>query len=336
MRAAFSPLGGLIVLSIYRDSGRQFYNQDLKDLPDEIIWIDLLNPTAEETDLVEKRAGVRIPTIDTLREIESSSRLAVDRETISLSTPVVAQGDGPDAFLSPVGFILTKTFVVTIRFAELTTFDSVAERVRRDEELRSSAGVFIALMEAFVDRGADVLERLGSDLDKVSRSIFRGDVSNRKHTVRSNKSLRRVLSRVGATGDRLSLARDALLGLGRIAQFVTTLDQDWFDRGFKARLGAVAKDISSLNEYEGQLSNKVQFLLDAVLGFITIEQNDLFKVLTIVSVVGIPPTVVAGIYGMNFKLMPELAWQWGYPFGLAMILLSAVLPLVWFKWRGWL
>jgi magnesium transporter len=181
-------LGGFVVLSVYRDSKRRFYDQELKDLPGEIIWIDLLNPTAEETDLVEKRAGVRIPTIDALREIESSSRLAVDRETIS-STPVVAQGDGPDAFLSPVGFILTKTFVVSIRFAELTTFDSVAERIRRDEELRSSAGVFIALMEAFVDRGADVLERLGSDLDKVSRSVFRGDVSKRKHTVRSNKSL---------------------------------------------------------------------------------------------------------------------------------------------------
>jgi magnesium transporter len=154
--------------------------------------------------------------------------------------------------------------------------------------------------------------------------------------VRSNKSLRRILSTVGATGDRLSLARDALLGLGRITQFVATLDQEWLAAEFKTRLGAVSKDIGSLNEYEGQLSNKVQFLLDAVLGFITIEQNDLFKVLTIVSVVGIPPTLVAGIYGMNFERMPELAWQWGYPFGLLMIFLSAVLPLVWFKWRGWL
>jgi magnesium transporter len=249
---------------------------------------------------------------------------------------VVAQGDAPDAFLSHAGFILTKDFVISVRFVELNAFDSVAERIRRDEELRNSAGVFVALLEAFVDRGADVLERLGSDLDSVSRSIFRGDVSKRKHAVRSNKSLRRVLSGVGATGDRLSLARDALLGLGRIAQFVAALDQDWLGADFKARLGAVSKDISSLHEYEGQVSNKVQFLLDAVLGFITIEQNDLFKVLTIVSVVGIPPTVVAGIYGMNFERMPELAWQWGYPFGLAMIFLSAVLPLAWFKWRGWL
>jgi magnesium transporter len=117
---------------------------------------------------------------------------------------------------------------------------------------------------------------------------------------------------------------------------VATLEQDWFEPEFKARLAAIAKDVGSLNDYEGQLSNKVQFLLDAVLGFISIEQNDLFRVLTIVSVVGIPPTLVAGIYGMNFRFMPELAWSWGYPFALAVILLSAVLPLAWFKWRGWL
>ena len=105
---------------------------------------------------------------------------------------------------------------------------------------------------------------------------------------------------------------------------------------FESRLGAVATDVASLNDYQAHLSNKVQFLLDAVLGFITIEQNDLFKVLTIVSVVGIPPTLMAGIYGMNFKVMPELNWAWGYPYGLAVIALSAILPLIWFKRRGWL
>jgi magnesium transporter len=324
------------LLRVYRDSTHQLANGSLRDLPREVIWIDLLNPTDDEKSLVEKRAGVHVPTIEALSEIESSSRLVVDGDTICLSTPAVAQGDGTDAFLSPVGFIFTKGFVVSVRFAELASFDFVADLIRRDQHVHSSSGVFIALLDAFVDRGADVLQRLGSDLDKVSRSVFRGDVSKRKHTVRSNRSLRRVLSTVGATGDRLSLARDALLGLGRIAQFVATLEQDWFAPEFKARLGAISKDITSLNDYEGQLSNKVQFLLDAVLGFISIEQNDLFKVLTIVSVIGIPPTLVAGIYGMNFKFMPELVWSWGYPFGLAMIALSAVLPLLWFKWRGWL
>jgi magnesium transporter len=147
--------------------------------------------------------------------------------------------------------------------------------------------------------------------------------------------LRRALIAVGTTGDRLALARDALLGIGRIAPFVLSLREDWIVPEFEARLEAVTKDIISLNDYEAHLSSKVQFLLDAILGFITIQQNELFKILTIVSVVGIPPTLVAGIYGMNFKYMPELNWVGGYPFGLAVIVLSGLIPFAWFKWRGW-
>jgi magnesium transporter len=324
------------LISVFRDPENRFRDSGVKELPKNIIWIDLLNPTDKEKATVASRTGIRIPTLDALSEIETSSRLAVDAGVIYLSTPVVAQGDGSDASLSSIGFILTKSFLVTVRFADLPAFDSVVDLIRQDDQIRNSGGVFTALLEAFVDVGADVLERLGGELDKVSRSIFRGDPTRRQHTVRSNKALRRVLSTVGTVGDRLSLARDALLGLGRIAQFVETQEQQWIAQDCKVRLGAIAKDIISLNDYEGHLSNKVQFLLDAVLGFISIEQNDLFKVLTIVSVVGIPPTLIAGIYGMNFKFMPELSWVWGYPFGLAVIALSAVLPLAWFKWRGWI
>jgi len=323
------------MLRVYRDTG-SFLTSASSDLHGEIIWMDLVNPTNEETSFVESRAHVRIPSKEALSEIESSSRLMVEGRTIYVSAPVVAQGDTADAFLSPLGLILTKDVLVTVRFEEASAFDSVVEQVRRDDTLRSGTGVFTALLEALVDRGADVLERLGGDLDKVSRMVFRGDPSKRQHTVRSNAALRRVLSRVGVTGDRLAIARDALLGLSRIAPFALSLGHQWIVPEFEARLNAVSKDIASLNDFEGHLSNKVQFLLDAILGFITIEQNDLFKVLTIVSVVGIPPTVVAGIYGMNFKFMPELAWEWGYPFGLALIMLSGIIPFLWFKWRGWI
>jgi magnesium transporter len=323
------------VLTVFQDSRGFVRLSSVEDLPRDAIWVDLMNPTAEETALVESQKKVRVPSVEALSEIESSSRLAVDHEVIYLSIPAVAQGDTPDAYLTPTGFILTKSILVTIRFAPLSTFDAVVEQARQDKSLQSAAAVFTALLEAMVDRGADVLERLGAELDKVSKSVFRGDPSRAKHIVRSNNALRRALTEVGTTGDRLALARDALLGVGRIAPFVLSLRKDWVTLEMQARLEAVHKDILSLNDYESQLSNKVQFLLDAILGFISIQQNDLFKVLTIVSVVGIPPMLVAGIYGMNFKYMPELNWVGGYPFGLAMIALSAVIPLVWFKWRGW-
>ena len=103
----------------------------------------------------------------------------------------------------------------------------------------------------------------------------------------------------------------------------------------KTRLSTAQQDIVSLVDFEAHLSGKTQFLLDAILGFINTEQNEIFRVLTIASVVGIPPTLVAGMYGMNFHDMPELGWRWGYPYGLALIALSTLLPILWFKRRGW-
>jgi magnesium transporter len=323
------------LLTAYRDADGSFESSKSLELPKQIIWIDLLNPTDEETARVEKRTGLRVPSMAALSEIESTSRLIVDRGVIYLSTPLVAQGDTEDYYSSPAGFILSRTLLVTIRFAEQSTFNAVAKKVQDDETLHNSAGVFTTLMEALVDRGADVLERLGGELDKISRSVFRGDPNKRRHIVRSNASLRRALAKIGIIGDRLSLARDVFLGIDRIVPFVAGLKHDWIIPEFESRLAALAKDTASLNAYEEHLSNKVQFLLDAILGFINIEQNDLFKILTIVSVVGIPPTVMVGIWGMNFKAMPELNWEFGYPMALAVIVLSTIIPLIWFKWRGW-
>ncbi len=323
------------MLSIYRETSGPFQQSTAPEVPGEVIWIDLLNPTEDETAFVESRTGLHVPSAEALSEIEATSRLQLERGVFYLSTPVVAGSQTTEPMLSPAGFILSQRLLVTVRFAPLSTFDAVAALIRADEELCSSIGVFTALMEAIVDRGADVLEHLGTELDQLSRSVFRGDSTNVRHPARSNEALRITLSQVGNIGDRLSLVRDTLLGIGRTTHFVSDVGQAWIAPEFQVRLGAVAKDVVSLNDFETQLSNKVQFLLDAVLGFITITQNDIFKVLTIVSVVGIPPTLVAGIYGMNFKTMPELSWTWGYPFGLAMIALSVIVPLIWFKVRGW-
>src|SRR5690349_12071704 len=173
------------MLRVYRDTG-SFLKSESPNLPGEIIWMDLVNPTDKEKVFVEARAGVRIPSEEELSGIETSSRLIVENKKIYMSTPMVARGDTDDAFLSPLGLILTKDVLVTVRFEEISAFDSVVELIRRDETLRTGTGVFTALLEALVDRGADVLERLGGELDKVSRLVFRGDPTKRRHTVRSN------------------------------------------------------------------------------------------------------------------------------------------------------
>jgi magnesium transporter len=323
-----------ILLTIYRDNG-EARSSRAPSLPEEVIWLDLLNPTEEEKAFVESRAGLRVPTFEALSEIESSSRLIIDHGVIYLSTPLVAPGEAGDYQLTPAGFILSRSVLVTVRFAELPSFKAVAEKVHTDESIRSSVGVFTALVEGFVDRGADILEHLSSELNDISKLVFRARTRQHRNMARSNERLRHALASIGIIGERLSVARDVFLGLDRIVPFVLSLKHEWIMTEFGHRLEAVGKDVASLNAFEEHLATKVQFLLDAVLGFINIAQNDLFKILTIVSVVGIPPTVVAGIYGMNFKFMPELNWTWGYPFGVAMIVLSAIIPLIWFKWRGW-
>jgi magnesium transporter len=135
--------------------------------------------------------------------------------------------------------------------------------------------------------------------------------------------------------DRLARARDVLLGVERIAAFAGEVGNDWVTPVTRKRLDSVTKDVVSLSDYETRLSDKIQLLLDAILGFINIQQNDLFKILTIVSVVGVLPTILVGICGMNFKGMPELNWSWGYPFAWLAILGSIAVPLLWFKSAGW-
>jgi magnesium transporter len=134
----------------------------------------------------------------------------------------------------------------------------------------------------------------------------------------------------------LSKIRDSLLGLDRMLQFVLELNKENCPPEITTRLRAAGQDLVSLKDYQGRLEGKVQFLLDAVLGFINIEQNDIIKVLTVVSVVGVPPTLVASVYGMNFKVMPELNWAFGYPYALGLIVFTTLIPLVWFRVRGWL
>ena len=308
-------------------------------LTPDTIWIDLCKGTAEEIAFVERVTGLHVPDVAELSEIESSSRLYTDNGALYLSTPIVSRSEGGDPMMTALGFVLTRDRLVTVRFAELKAFATFQERCGRiDAVHRSAVGAFTGIVEAIVDRIADVLENIGAELDAVSRRVFRdapAGATKGRRPARSDADLREVLRQIGRSGDLASKIRDSLLGIGRIGPYVATIAKDWLPHEVQPHLESLRHDITSLSDYDAYLANKVQFLLDATLGLINIEQNVIIKVLTIVSVVGVPPTLVAGIYGMNFHNMPELDWGWGYAYGLGLILLTAVGPLVWFKIRGW-
>jgi magnesium transporter len=301
---------------------------DLLDLHN-ATWIDLCDPTSEELERVRAATGLRIPDQHQISEIESSSRLGFEKGAYYVTTPLVAHRDGGPFELVPVGFVLSARVLLTVRFGVAPYFD--AAHAIFDAQPATAEETFLRIVEIVVDRSADKLERAGADCDELSRSAF-GDGGRR----RLSRELRTTLSRIGHVADNTSRVRDALLGLGRVAAFLTESSVEGAPHLNPARMKAIRADIASLTDYEAHLAGKVQFLLDATLGFINIEQNDIVKTLTIASVVGIPPVLVAGVYGMNFRLMPELGWTYGYPMAVALIVVSAIVPLVWFKGRNWM
>jgi magnesium transporter len=319
------------MLTAYPASGHAEASAAARD----VSWLDLVNPTNEEEASVESRYGLKLPSRQELSEVESSSRVSEKNGVLFLNMPTVSHMSGLDEAPSPVGFVLSKDLLVTIRYTNLRSFETVAEKFSKDVGPATSIETFAVLVDEIVDLSADLLEEIAAELDAISRTVF-AKLARQTHVTRSNDKLRDLLITIGNAGARLSRISDSVLSLQRIVLFVSGTERDWIPKKMRDHLSTPQNDLLSLTEYETHLSDKVQFLLDAVLGFVNTRQNDIFQVLTVISLVGIPPTLVASIYGMNFKNMPELTWAWGYQYGLAVIVLSAVLPILWFKWRRWL
>ena len=301
-------------------------------------WIDLQDPTPAEIAAVEHACGLRVPSREALEEIEVTSRLRIERDALYMSAPLTARGEGDVMVSAPTGFILNADVCLTVRFATLAVFDTVKGELAAVERA-GSADIFARLLEEVVDRTADHLEVCADQLDKASHAIFRSETDDkgRSHKLsRDTALLRRVMTQIGRASGRMSKVRYTLVCLARMVQFATDRGRDWITQPVHDRLGGVRADIASLEQYEENLLSRVQLLQDAATAFISIEQNDVVKVLTIASVVGVPPVMVVGLYGMNFKYMPELEWRYGYPYALALIVVTTLIPLAWFKWKDWM
>ena len=295
-------------------------------------WIDLLEPTLDETERVSRATGLTIPNEADINEIESSSRLATRDGALYLSMPMVSRPDTEPRSVS-VGFVLAPERLITVRFAPSRLFDHFM--AQPDSTAHGSAHVLVALLEVIVDRQADALEQVKAELESLSHRIFCDDLTAASGRKREDAMLRAALITLGRVGDLISHIRESQVGAGRIVPYVETAANAWLPKELKPRLHTLRRDIASLNDFDTHLNDKLQFLLDATLGFINIAQNNVMKVLTVVSVVGIPPVLVAGIYGMNFKYMPEYDWTWGYAWGLGLIIVTGLIPLAIFKWRNW-
>ena len=301
------------------------------------VWIDLLHPTADEVATVEAIAATHIPSREKMQEIEASSRLIRRGNALVVTVPVLTGSGGFEPRNSAITFILAGARLVTVRHDTPHAFDAYMNALAAGEHHFVSAGdVLLSLMEAIVDRIADVLEGIGGALDAMSHRVFHQHTSDNRRRRATSRELEALLRSVGRNGDLTSKARETLLGLKRMVGFLPHGDEPLGVSGAAGRLETIGHDVQSLSEHVDFLGNKTNFLLDATLGVINIQQNQIIKLFTIMSVLFLPPTLVASWYGMNFKIMPELQWDYGYAYAIALAIFAAALPYWLFKRKGWM
>lgn len=313
-------------------------------VPPDAVWLDLVEPTDAEEAAVEAALGLDIPTREELAEIEASSRLYQEDGAAFMTANLIRRGENDRPESSPVTFIIKGNTLITIRYHHPQAFPIYVKRAMKPQTTSMTGwGILISLLEAVIDRAADHLERVGLIVDDTSKRTFgAGRTLEGKHRRprKRDVSLEELIENIGEEGDFTSKMRESLVSIGRVAAFMTALiDQMKQTREVKdnrARIRILHRDIQSLTDHASFLSGKISFLLDAVLGLISIEQNGIIKIFSIAAVVFLPPTLVASIYGMNFKDMPELEWPYGYPVAIGLMILSAILPVVYFKRKGWL
>jgi magnesium transporter len=304
-------------------------------VPPGAVWIDLNSPKRLEETLVEKSLSIDIPTREELAEIEASSRLYQEDGATFMTATLIKRGlddERPEA--APVTFILSGSQLVTVRYSEPRAFPIFIRRMQRPGQCAGDGeGIFLSLLEAIVDRAADHLESVGRIIDETSLQVFERSRGRRQRT----KPFQDLLIKVGEEGDFTSKMRESLMSIGRLVAFyAAVVDQRNEVKEDRVRLKTLQRDIQSLADHSTFLSGKISFLLDAVLGMISIEQNGIIKIFSVAAVVFLPPTLVASIYGMNFQFMPELSMWFGYPMALGLMVLSAVVPYFYFRAKGWL
>ncbi|MGC3981522.1 MAG: magnesium transporter CorA family protein [Steroidobacteraceae bacterium] len=305
----------------------------IQRIPDNVVWIDLLEPSIEEERAVERELGIEIPSREEMREIETSNRLYEENGALFMTTTTAARLDTARPESTAVTFILAKGKLITNRYIDTRPFRNfISYAERHPMACSSSMAIFAGLIEAITERIADTLERVGSDLDAVSGNIFQTDMMARKN----KPDLRGLLERIGFDGELNSKARESLVSLARLLVFVQQSNNIALNDEYRGRFRSIASDAAALSDHSSFLGSKVSFLLEATLGLINLEQNNIIKIFSVAAVMFMPPTLIASIYGMNFQHMPELRWAWGYPLALLLMSGSIFGIYLYFKRRGWL
>ena len=297
-------------------------------LPDDALWIDMVEPTAEEDTAVERALALSIPTREEMAELEASSRLYRENGATYVTADIIRNGDQEIPTIDPVTFVITDGPMVTIRYFEPKPFAMLQERLDREPGFcGSGASMFLNLMEAVIDRVSDILARNGQRVERIGNQIFSGAESI---------AFEKLITRLGRANIANARIEQSLAGLARIFAFVALDERISSAPDAQAHLKSLSRDAESLIAHSQAVAASINFQLSAALGLINIQQSSIIKIFSVAAVAFMPPTLIASIYGMNFDHMPELHWMQGYPLAIGAMVVAAVLPLLWFRKKGWL
>lgn len=323
------------MLTIYDTTGLSLLkHNETSPFTKDTVWFDLFNPTAEEDKLVENALGISVPTRAEMREIEASSRFYQEGGATYMTAYIVYNIDEPSPSTSAITFVLSGNHLVTVRYAEPKAFPLFLTRVEKgDATCASGPAILIGLLETHIQRMADLIERLQDDVDKLVLSIF----DMKSHRRDRNRRLDVILKETGKEGDIVARAQESATSLDRVLHFFENVAKEReLEPKILQRIVAAERDIFSLKEHMRFLSDRISFLLNATLGMISTEQNQIIKLFSVMAVMLMPPTLVASVYGMNFEYIQEFKWEYGYYWALGLMLVSALIPFIYFKRKGWL
>ena len=292
------------------------------------IWVDLTDPTDEERDWVRSIYGVTLPDEDEVKDIEASARYyEADNGDLHLRSDFLLEVEDDKSRVVTVAFILAKNLLFSMHNDDLPVFRLVRMRARsRPGSIGDFKDVLLDLYATDVEYSADALEGIYQNLEEVSHSVLQKDVSD--------QDAADLLNAMAREEDLNGRIRRNMMDTRRAVSFMMRgrlFSADQFDDARQ-----ILRDIESLAGHTAFLFDKINFLMDATVGFININQNKIIKIFSVASVAFLPPTLIASIYGMNFRWLPELDWSWGYPFALLLMVASAITPFWYFRHRGWL
>ncbi|MEO6167423.1 MAG: magnesium/cobalt transporter CorA [Chitinophagales bacterium] len=316
------------MINIYfRQNDKIARESDLRTLPQidplSVVWVDLNRLDDLEKRYISNKFGINLSEKQEQEEIESSSRYhETNKIIVANSNFLLQQGD---TYISdPASFILKNNYLITHRTNEFRSFTEIAKRVlSAPKSFPSGYHVMLSIFENRIDFDADLLENIAREISRIGK--FMGA---------EQKADREILIRATQLQEMTMLLRQNMIDKQRMISAM--LRSDHFPKDCYDRLRMMIKDVNSLMDHTTFSFDRLEYLQDTFLGLINIEQNKIIKLFTVASVVFLPPTLVASIYGMNFDILPELHWKYGYLFALAVMLLSSLLTLWIFRRNRWL